>query len=215
MPIEEVTLGESGTRVARFVTSHGTFIRKAGYSPKLASESWVLHSLVGVTPLAPRFIGRDGEAFFQTELHGIPLSTAIHDAPEKIARLFGKTLREVHALTPELAPNPRDEWTRFQRNAGIEPLPDVFSHGDWCLPNVLTDGETVTGIVDWADGGWRDPRVDLGTGLWTLRYNLLTLSDSPDPEICAVAERAFLDGYGWKGGVEPLEPFVALYEDGV
>lgn len=194
-PVEEVTLGESGTRVARFVTERGSFIRKAGDAELLRREAEVLSSLDGVTPLAPRFVGRDGEAFFQTELPGIPLSTAIHDAPEKIARLFGMALRDVHALFPA-------------RNG------DVFSHGDWCLPNVLTDGETVTGIVDWADGGWRDPRLDLGARLWTLRYNLLTLVDSPSPEVCAAAERAFLDGYGWKGGVKPLEEFVKLYEEG-
>ena len=186
-PVEEITLGESGTRVARLVTERGNFIRKAGDAELLQREAEVLASLDSVTPFAPRFVGRDGEAFFQTELSGTPLSTAIHDAPEKIARLFGLALKGVHALFPA-------------KNG------EVFSHGDWCLPNVLTDGEKITGIVDWADGGWRDPRFDLGTGLWTLRYNL-------DGKNLA-AEAAFRGGYGWPDGAETLEPFVEIYESG-
>ena len=186
-PVEEISLGESGTRVARFVTERGVFYRKAGKPELLVREAEVLKTLDGVSSLAPRFMGKDGEAFFQTELPGVPLSTAIHTAPEKFARLFGAALREVHALFPA------------KEN-------EVFSHGDWCLPNVLTDGEEITGIVDWGDGGWRDPCVDLGTGLWTLRYNL----GGKQP----LVEAGFLGGYGWPDGTEPLEEFVALYENG-
>ncbi len=203
-PVEAITRGRSENVVARFMTAQGQFIRKSGSSEALARESWVLHALDGVFPLAPRFVGRDGVAFFQTELSGTPLSDAIHDAPEKIAALFGETLKGVHALKPSLAPDPRDEWTRLQRNKGIEVGAALFSHGDWCLPNVLTDGEKITGIVDWSDGGFRDPRIDLGTGIWTLRYNL----GGPSPAV----EAAFLAGYEFAGSSEELEPFVLLYE---
>ncbi len=203
-PVEPISLGRSGVSVARFLTGHGRFIRKSGNIELLEREARVLVALSGITTLSPEFVGRDGGAFFQTELSGIPLSDAIHTAPEKIAALFGETLKGVHALQPSLAPDPRDDWTRLQRNEGIEPLPALFSHGDWCLPNVLTDGDKITGIVDWADGGWRDPRIDLGTGIWTLRYNL----GGPSPAV----EAAFLAGYEFAGSSEELEPFVALYE---
>lgn len=211
-PIEPITLGHSDVTVAIVTTEQGRFIRKAGATDVLTREAQVLQALEGVTPLAPKFIGQDGEAFFQTVLPGKPLSEAIHEDPEKFARLFGETLKELHSLTPPLPSNPKDNWTWLQRNAELDSQPPVFSHGDWCLPNVLTDGERITGWIDWADGGWRDPRIDLGTGLWTLRYNLVRLVDNPDPEVCLTAEKTYLAGYGFPEDPATLEPFVKLYE---
>lgn len=76
----------------------------------------------------------------------------------------------------------------------------AFCHGDACLPNFLTDGGTITGIVDWGDGGWADPRFDLATALWSLRRN-----GAPE------CQDDFLAGYGWMGGTESLALFEALY----
>ncbi|MGC4044499.1 MAG: phosphotransferase [Armatimonas sp.] len=211
-PIEPITRGHSEATVAIITTEQGRFIRKAGATDVLTREARVLQALEGVTPLSPGFVGQDGEAFFQTLLPGTPLSEAIHTSLAKFAGLFGATLKELHALTPPLPPDPKDNWTWLQRNAELDVQPPVFSHGDWCLPNVLTDGESITGWIDWADGGWRDPRIDLGTGLWTLRYNLLRLVDNPDPEICIAAEKAFLEGYGFAEDPTTLEAFVKLYE---
>lgn len=67
----------------------------------------------------------------------------------------------------------------------------VFGHGDWCLPNALSeDSLSVSGAIDWADGGWQDRRWDLATGLWALRYNA-----SGDPHLPDYLA-AFLVGYG-------------------
>jgi kanamycin kinase len=76
----------------------------------------------------------------------------------------------------------------------------VFSHGDWCLPNVLVHNGSVTAAVDWSAGGYKDYRYDLATGLWTLRRN-------------RVAEHtdAFLRGYGYDGTPESLRWFEAIY----
>jgi aminoglycoside phosphotransferase len=81
----------------------------------------------------------------------------------------------------------------------------VFGHGDWCLPNALTQGETVTGAVDWSNGGYADYRYDLATGLWTLRRNL-----SPDPQLPRYLS-AFLEGYGYPDSAESLAFFEAIY----
>ena len=76
----------------------------------------------------------------------------------------------------------------------------AFCHGDACLPNFLTDGGTITGVVDWGDGGWADPRFDLATTLWSLRRN-----GAPD------CQEHFLRGYGWVGGVASLRLYEAFY----
>jgi aminoglycoside phosphotransferase len=76
----------------------------------------------------------------------------------------------------------------------------VFSHGDWCLPNVLARGGAVTAAVDWSAGGYKDYRYDLATALWTLRRN--KVSEYTD---------VFLRGYGYRNTPESLRYFEALY----
>ncbi|WP_394794596.1 phosphotransferase [Armatimonas sp.] len=80
-----------------------------------------------------------------------------------------------------------------------------FCHGDACLPNFMVEAGTITGVVDWGDGGWADPRYDLATALWSLRRN-----SNGDPKTPRYQE-AFLRGYGWHGGVAGLKFFEALY----
>jgi aminoglycoside phosphotransferase len=81
----------------------------------------------------------------------------------------------------------------------------VFGHGDWCLPNSLVQGDSVTGAVDWSWGGYADYRFDLATGLWSLRYNL-----GDDPALDEYLA-AFLDGYGYGGDIRSLAFFEAIY----
>jgi aminoglycoside phosphotransferase len=81
----------------------------------------------------------------------------------------------------------------------------AFCHGDACLPNFMVEAGTITGVVDWGDGGWADPRYDLATALWSLRRN-----SNGDPKTPRYQD-AFLQGYGWEGGVESLRLFEAFY----
>lgn len=76
-----------------------------------------------------------------------------------------------------------------------------FCHGDWCMPNVLVKEGMFAGAVDWSNGGFKDYRYDLATGLWSLRRNGL-----------AGHESEFLQsGYGYTDSVESLAYFEALY----
>lgn len=81
----------------------------------------------------------------------------------------------------------------------------VFCHGDWCLPNALVRDDVIVGAIDWSGGGWADRRFDLATALWTIRYNV---GDDPAREAYL---RAFLQAYGYPGGVDSLNFFEALY----
>jgi len=47
----------------------------------------------------------------------------------------------------------------------------AFTHGDYCLPNVITVVPRLSGVIDWDHGGLADPYVDLASCLWSLKYN--------------------------------------------
>lgn len=50
----------------------------------------------------------------------------------------------------------------------------VFTHGDYCAPNVLVgDGpmHPVTGIVDWGYAGVGDRWRDIVKALWSVEFN--------------------------------------------
>ncbi|MCY4529078.1 MAG: aminoglycoside 3'-phosphotransferase [Chloroflexi bacterium] len=47
----------------------------------------------------------------------------------------------------------------------------VFTHGDYCLPNVLIDGEEVTGFVDWGSAGIADRYKDIALVVESLQRN--------------------------------------------
>lgn len=55
----------------------------------------------------------------------------------------------------------------------------VFSHGDYCLPNVLVDGENITGFVDLGRAGVADKWQDIALCIRSLTYNL---GDQFDPK---------------------------------
>lgn len=47
----------------------------------------------------------------------------------------------------------------------------VFTHGDYCLPNVLIDGEEVAGFVDWGYAGVADRYKDIALAVRSLERN--------------------------------------------
>jgi aminoglycoside phosphotransferase (APT) family kinase protein len=63
-------------------------------------------------------------------------------------------------------------------------------HGDLFLDNILTDGEEITGLVDWAFGAAGDPRYDL----------TVAIMDLPPQDL-----RIFLEAYGIPGGLSDFE----------
>jgi aminoglycoside phosphotransferase len=68
---------------------------------------------------------------------------------------------------------PEELWAHLDAQ---RPLPEdrAFTHGDYCLPNILLDPATfqVTGFVDWGRAGVADRYHDLGIAVRSIRRNL-------------------------------------------
>ena len=76
----------------------------------------------------------------------------------------------------------------------------VVTHGDWCFPNVLFDGDR-WGMVDLAGLGAACRWYDLGIGSRTTMHN-----------VGAEAVSAFFEGYGIEPDQERLDYYVLLDE---
>ncbi|NPD87296.1 MAG: aminoglycoside 3'-phosphotransferase [Asgard group archaeon] len=48
----------------------------------------------------------------------------------------------------------------------------VFSHGDYCLPNVIVKNKELSGFIDWSFGGINDRYFDFAAVAWSIGYNL-------------------------------------------
>ena len=47
----------------------------------------------------------------------------------------------------------------------------VFSHGDYCLPNIIIKNRKLSGFIDWPWGGINDRYFDLAAVAWSIGYN--------------------------------------------
>lgn len=53
----------------------------------------------------------------------------------------------------------------------VSPEDQVFTHGDYCLPNVLIHGDGIGGFIDWGRGGIADRYQDLALCARSLAHN--------------------------------------------
>jgi aminoglycoside phosphotransferase (APT) family kinase protein len=75
--------------------------------------------------------------------------------------------------------------------------PVVLAHGDFAPVNVLTDGETVTGLLDFEAVRLADPLFDAAWWAWSVSFS--------SPGVLRQAWPAFLDG----AGIDAAEPGLA------
>ena len=104
-----------------------------------------------------------------------------------------KTARENYArgifdtsLFPEPVFKKADEAMRFVEKECHTLTSDTLLHGDYCLPNVIMNGDRFSGFIDLGGAGVGDRHIDLFWGAWTLNFNLKTDK----------YRRRFYDAYG-------------------
>ena len=153
--------------------------------------------------MAPKVIAyaSDGDNdFLLTEaVPGEDGTTPRHlEQPERLARVFGESLRMLHSLPTEGCPysNRTEEMRQDAVKRGIDlsvlgefsytPEDRVLIHGDYCLPNIILEQFSLQGFIDLSNGGIGDRHYDLYWGMWTLNYNLKTTR----------YHGVFLDAYG-------------------
>ncbi len=111
------------------------------------------------------------------QIHSIPIDdcpfrdTLDHELAEAERRLRRGALnldafvKETAGITPSLA------LERLHATRGII-HESVFTHGDYCLPNVMINKGSLSGVIDWGIAGIADPHRDF-MAIWdSIEFNL-------------------------------------------
>lgn len=129
---------------------------------------------------------------------------AILESPENSRNLgieFGKIQALINRIeVPNMIDNKANNWL-FQENEEeyevlnkIEHMNKSLLHLDYHPLNVLTDGEKITGVIDWANGSIGDNRFDFARTLSILQLEGIKIFES-NPSLLNEFVSGWWDGY--------------------
>jgi aminoglycoside phosphotransferase len=186
---EPVHVGCSGATVVRLERATETLYYKAG--PDAADEADRVAWLSATGFGCPQLLDRGNDWMLTSALPGRDASQPWPAAERPaVLRAVADCLQQLHTLTgcPFVSPFPGART--------------VVTHGDYCMPNVLVDPETLrfTGVLDLSRLGLGDPYVDVA--LMTMSLGDLNPQYGGPP-----AARSFAETYG----ADPEDPRIPLY----
>jgi len=122
------------------------------------------------------------EYLLTSEITGTPTYQVEPTERETAVTILATALKKIHNLDPADCPviHSVDKWIKFLEERGIDvsSLGDwrpvekpVFTHGDYCLPNIIVGDGALSGVIDWDFAGLADPYVDLVSCIWSIGYN--------------------------------------------
>lgn len=138
----------------------------------------------------------------------------------RLGVLFGRMHASVHTVTAPASLGAPDAWiealgpeeaTLQARLRALSPRSDALLHLDYHASNVMTDGERVTGVLDWANALPGDPRADFARTVTLFRLSPIP-SEMPFARTMTLRR---LGELGWRRGYAqvagPLEDMAAFY----
>jgi kanamycin kinase len=157
---------------------------------RLERETKVLRWIDGRLPAPkPLFYLAQGWWEYQltTEVPGTPSYQLERHERENAVRLVAEALRTIHELDARGCPymntavnrisearSSKDSETHRALDRLEVYMPDedlVFTHGDYCLPNIILKDGALSGVIDWDHAGISDPYADLEACMWSIGYN--------------------------------------------
>lgn len=137
-------------------------------------------------------------------INGCTLFQALANKPqntEKIGYAFGKTQASIHCIQARdskfgtwISPKTKDEEDIFEKIAqDTQVSHNGLIHLDFHPLNVLTDGEKITGVIDWVNASYGDYRFDIAR-----TQSILTMVAAQglfDSSTVKKFEEAWINGY--------------------
>jgi len=103
----------------------------------------------------------------------------------------------------------RDLYEYLDQNRPNEDL--IFSHGDFCLPNVFVSGCETTGFLDWGNGGVADRWQDIALCVRSFRHNYMDFAGYGENEYRKYKSLLFQE-LGIESDEEKIRYFILLDE---
>ena len=139
------------------------------------------------------------EYLLTSEITGTPTYQVDAFEREIAVKILATSLKKIHCLDAADCPvvHSVDNLIKLlkAKDIDVSPLGDwkpvenlVFTHGDYCLPNIIVKDGVLSGVIDWDYAGLADPYVDLVSCIWSLVYNYGEEADTLIP--------IFLETYG-------------------
>lgn len=195
-----IVIGKSGATVFRVTREDGVqWIEKSGPASDVSVEAAVLKWCAGRLPV-PEVLAVEAGVLSMSALPGVNLTEAaidcavalaaealhlIHSVPTEGCPFRADWATRLHQAERRVRCGLVDERDFDEINLGraaddilaelesLPPLPPVarFTHGDACLPNFLTQGGLLTGVVDLGRAGVAHPGQDWALALRSMRDN--------------------------------------------
>ena len=184
------------------------FARDGGYNYLLMTRlSGVMACEAGQDPAAVvRGLARGLQALWTVDISDCPLlwdvDTKLASAKERMATLSGKPEDAAFSDYASL-------YAFLSENRPKEEL--VFSHGDYCLPNVFLSGEEPCSFLDLGCAGIADKWYDIHMCLWSLRYNFCELGGMSEDDFAAY-KTSFFEALSLEPNEEKLRYHALLDE---
>jgi len=185
LPVPEI-LGAGGDEEITWLLTAGLRARDATFEPFRADARKLV-----------RLLGGGLRKFHAIDAESCPFQFRLDDALRVAAeRLKAGQIDPARDFHPEHAHlSPAEAVAELERTRpDTEDL--VVCHGDYCPPNLLSDGTEVVGYVDLGELGVADRWWDLAVATWSVTWNF-------GPGL----ETHFLDAYG----IEPDEKRIRFY----
>ncbi|MBE6665624.1 MAG: aminoglycoside 3'-phosphotransferase [Ruminococcaceae bacterium] len=156
-----------------------------------------------------RLLAKGLKMLWQTDISDCPkkrtISSMLTEAEQKIKDGSLQNLFPSHTEFPDF----ESLFSYLSQNIPQDDF--VFSHGDYCLPNVFLDDDGVCGFLDLGRAGISDRYEDIYMCLWSMRYNFVTLGTMEEARF-SKCETVFFEELGIEKDLKKLFFFELLAE---
>lgn len=118
-------------------------------------------------------LGESLRNIHEINIQDCPFKTNIDSNISKLLGKIEKNCLKQDLLIPYFPQLNKNEIMTEIKSLLTQESDQVFSHGDYCLPNIILANNKLSGVIDLGDSGIADRHHDILDCLWSLKFNNL------------------------------------------